>query len=288
MMDNIIIIPNEYKDEGLKHTREIVKIVLLNSKKVILPGKYKEYFCDIDGVTFKAESELFEEGDLALVAGGDGSIIHTARKAALVGIPIIGINLGRLGYLAELELEDIHMLSDVFEGKFKLEKRMMLSYEIYKNDSRILVGKPALNDIVLTSVGNTNRVVDIELHVGKEEAFAGLFKGNGIIASTPTGSTAYALAAGGPIVDPLLECINIVPLCTHSLTARPMIFGAESELKLVNAGRVDINVSADGSDEYTIEPGEYVVVKKSVYAPELVRINQSSFYEVLKHKMADK
>ena len=109
-----------------------------------------------------------------------------------------------------------------------------------------------------------------------------------MIASTPTGSTAYALAAGGPIVDPELDCINVVPICTHSLMARPMLFSADTTLRLVNAGRVVINVSADGSDEYSIEPGEYVRVKKSKYAAHFARVRNSSFYEVLRNKMADK
>ncbi len=287
-MNNIIIIPNEYKDEELHCARQIAKKVRSCEKNVYLPEKYKKYFSDIEGVSFCREDKLFELADLALVPGGDGSIIHTARKAALKGVPIVGINLGRLGYLAELELDDIHMLSDVFEGKYTLEKRMMLSYEIVKADGRVLKGDPALNDIVLTSLGNTNRVVDIEIYAGKEEAHAGAFKGNGVIASTPTGSTAYALAAGGPIVDPTLDCINIVPVCTHSLMARPMLFSPESELKLVNAGRVIINVSADGSDEYPLEPGEYVIVKKSEHTAHFLRVRNSSFYEVLRKKMADK
>lgn len=288
MINNVVIIPSEYKDEGFVCAKQIVKRIVSHDRSVHISEKYKGCFEEIRNVCFLKEEKLFDNCELVLIAGGDGSIIHAARKAALSKVPIIGVNLGRLGYLAELELDDIHMLSCIFEGNFTLEKRMMLSYEIVKHDGSVLVGEPALNDIVLTSVGNTNRVVDIEIHAGESETFAGLFKGNGIIASTPTGSTAYALAAGGPVIDPLLDCINIVPICPHSLTARPMLFSKDSVLKLINTGRVTVNVSADGSDEYTIEPGEYVRIKKSEYSAEFVRIRNTSFYEVLKKKMTDK
>lgn len=287
-MKNIVIIPNEHKDAGLKCAKEVAHKVIECKKTVCFPESFREFVSDIEEIKFLPDDRLFENADLALVPGGDGSIIHTAREAALREVPIVGINLGRLGYLAELELDDTDMLKDIFDGKYTLSKRMMLSYEIVKADKSVTKGAPALNDIVLTSQGNTNRVVDIEIYAGENEAHAGSFKGNGVIASTPTGSTAYALAAGGPVIDPALECINIVPLCTHSLMARPMIFSATDTLKLVNSGRVTINVSADGSEEYPIEPGEYVVIKKADYAAHFLRVRNSSFYEVLRKKMADK
>lgn len=287
-MNNIVLMPNEQKDEGLSCAREVAKKMRLFGKKVCVPSEFSKYFSDMEDVLAMPEENLFDTADLAVVTGGDGSVIHTARKAALRGIPIIGINLGRLGYLTELELDELDRFEDVFEGRYTNEKRMMLCYEIAKKDGTVQSGDPALNDIVLTSLGNTNRVVDIEIYAEEHGAFAGAFRGDGVIASTPTGSTAYALAAGGPIVDPELDCINVVPICTHSLMARPMLFSADTTLRLVNAGRVVINVSADGSDEYSIEPGEYVRVKKSKYAAHFARVRNSSFYEVLRNKMADK
>ena len=288
MIDNVLIIPNVFKDKELFCSKKIAELIKKAGKKVCIPTEYKDYFSDMTDALFDVEDKLFEIADLAISAGGDGSIIHTARKAALRDIPIVGVNLGRLGYLAELECDESDKIVNIINGQYTTKKRMMLSYEIVKNDNSVQSGAPALNDVVLTSVGNTNRVVDIEIYAGKDEMFAGFFKGNGIIVSTPTGSTAYALAAGGPIVDPQLDCLDVVPICTHSLTARPMLFSGETELKLVNAGRMTINVSADGCDEYVLMPGEYVRIKKSKYTASFVKIGGSSFYEVLHSKMTDK
>lgn len=287
-MNNIALVPNKYKDPEFICARMVAKKTIELDRRVFVESEHYPYFSDIDGVVSTDEQELFERVELAVVTGGDGSIIHTARRAALKQIPLLGINLGRLGYLAELEQDELHMLKDVFEGRYTLESRMMLSYEVVKNDSERMTGTPALNDIVLTSLGNTNRVVDIEIFEEEHDAFAGAFRGDGVIASTPTGSTAYALAAGGPIIEPSLDCIGIVPICTHSLMARPMLFSPNSALRLVNAGRATINVSADGSDEYKLEPGEYVRVSKSEYTALFVRVRNSFFYEVLHSKMAEK
>lgn len=287
-MNDIALVPNRYKDTELICARNVAKKTTELGKRVFVASEHYPHFSDIDGVVSADEHELFEKAELAVVIGGDGSIIHTARRTALKNIPLLGINLGRLGYLAELEYDELDMLGAVYDGRYTLERRMMLSYEVVKKDGERVTGDPALNDIVLTSLGNTNRVVDIEIFEEGHDAFAGAFRGDGVIASTPTGSTAYALAAGGPIIEPSLDCIGIVPICTHSLMARPMLFSPTSTLRLVNAGRATINASADGSDEYKLEPGEYVRVSKSEYAALFVRVRNSFFYEVLHSKMAEK
>ena len=284
-MNNIALIPNENKDKELACAKRVAEKILSFGKRLLVPLEYAHYFETGAGITPLDTAELYKNAELVIVTGGDGSIIHTARRAALYNIPIVGINLGRLGYLAELELDETDLLEDIINGNYTLEKRMMLDYKIVKNDG-VISGDPALNDIVLTSRGNTNRVVDIDIFEEKYGTHVGAFRGDGVIASTPTGSTAYSLAAGGAVVDPMLECINVVPICTHSLMARPMLFSHETELKLVNAGRVEINVSADGSEEYGIKPGEYVSIKKSEHTAHFVRVRKSSFYEVLKKKMA--
>lgn len=286
-MEKIALIPNEQKDPDLVCAVGVAEKIVGLGKKVCVSEKYARCFENTEALEIPSEKELIGASDLVVVIGGDGSIIHTARKAALFGVPIVGINLGRLGYLAELELDEIDRLKDIFEGRYTLEGRMMLSYEVVKSDGTRLSGDPALNDIVLTSLGNTNRVVDIEIFSQEHNAFAGAFRGDGVIVSTPTGSTAYALAAGGPVIDPSLKCLNVVPICTHSLTARPMLFSKDATLRLVNSGRVTVNVSADGSDEYAIDPGEYVMIGKSEYYAQFVRVGNSSFYEVLRSKMAE-
>ncbi len=286
-MKKVLLIPNEHKDKGFICARGIAERILSLGKSVYVPTEYAHAFSDISKVGTGSESELFEKSELAVVTGGDGSIIHAARRAALTGLAIVGINLGRLGYLAELELDQTDLLEDILNGRYTLEQRMMLDYEIVKKNGTVQHTAPALNDIVFTSRGNTNRVVDIDVYANEIGMHIGTFRGDGVIISTPTGSTAYSLAAGGPVIDPMLECISIVPICTHSLMARPMLLNAKTTLKLVNTGRVAVNVSADGSDEYMIEPGEYVRVARSGYTAKLVRVQRSSFYEVLRNKMAE-
>lgn len=285
MINNVLIIPSEIKDPKLKCAVQIAKKLSSLGKNILLSKQFVEQFDDIIGVKALEDNELFKNAELAVIIGGDGTIIHAARRAALFGVPIIGVNLGRLGYLAELELDEINMLEDVLNGKFITEKRMMLSFEITKKDASVISASPALNDIVFTNHGNTNRVVDLKVYAENYGMLAGYFRGDGVIVSTPTGSTAYALAAGGPVIDPTLDCFNIVPICTHTLMAKPMLFSAENTLKLVNCGRVTVNVSADGSDEYTILPDEYVTVRRSEFSAEFARIKNNSFYEILRNKM---
>ena len=232
------------------------------------------------------ELAAFLAGSDAVIAiGGDGTILRCARRAAISGVPVTGINLGRLGYLAELEPSELELLCAVLDGKGKREKRMMLSCEIHKLDKSVISASHSLNDIVLTSTGNTTRLIDIELSLADSDSLAVCYRGDGVVVSTPTGSTAYSLAAGGPIVDPSLEGISIVPICPHSLTSRPMMFSSDKRLKLINNGRENANVSADGCEEYILEPGEYIICTSSEYSSVFERIHESTFYEQLKKKM---
>lgn len=284
MISNVVIVPNEIKDPGLICAAATVKKVLELGKNVYIPKAFAEYF-DKNAVGLFPKYSFPDNADIAIVIGGDGSVIHTAREAALKGVPIIGINLGRLGYLAELEADETDLLEKVLSGEYFIEERMMLSFEIVKKDGSIIKAPPALNDIVFTNHGNTNRVVELKVYAENYGTLAGAYRGDGVIVSTPTGSTAYALAAGGPVVDPALDCFNIVPICTHTLMARPMLFSAANTIRLVNSGRITVNVSADGSDEYTIEPDEYVSVKRSEHTAKFARIKNNSFYEILRNKM---
>ncbi len=283
-MKTVTVFPNRDKDTGLMCTRRAISVLTAYGAVVRLPDEFRAELSDLS-VTFLSSENLFEGAELAVAIGGDGSILRSARQAALYNVPIIGINLGRLGYLAELEPDETEALTSVLDGKAKSEKRMMLSCEIHKNDGSVINASHSLNDIVLTSTGNTTRLIDLELTLADSNSLAVRFRGDGVVVSTPTGSTAYSLAAGGPIVDPSLEGISIVPICPHSLTARPMIFSADKCLKLLNNGRENANISADGCEEYILEPGEYILCKRSKYHSLFLRLHESTFYEQLKKKM---
>ena len=283
-MKIVTVCPNRDKDVGLICTRQAIKVLDGYGAVVRLPDEFKDELSDTSAV-FLSSKDLFDGAELAVAIGGDGSILRSARQAALYNVPIIGINLGRLGYLAEIEPDETRELITVLDGKATPEKRMMLSFEIHKNDGSIINASHSLNDIVLTSTGNTTRLIDLELGLVGSDSLAVKFRGDGVVVSTPTGSTAYSLAAGGPIVDPSLEGISVVPICPHSLTARPMIFSSDKCLRLLNKGRENVNISADGCEEYILEPGEYIVCKRSKYHSVFLRLHESTFYEQLKKKM---
>ena len=288
-MDKIAIFPNEIKDRDLVCTANIAEKAAAMGKEVLVPDKFKGLMRGVKGVVFLPEDRILNSGlSLALVVGGDASIIRCARRAAVYGVPIIGVNMGRLGYLAETEADETDLIEKALSGEAGIEKRMMLSFGITKKSGEVTGKNPALNDIVLTSTGRTNRIVNIKLCFAGKDAMSVPMCGDGVIVSTPTGSTAYALAAGGPVIDPSLECMSAVPICPHSLSSRPLIFSGETTLQLINDGRENINVSADGCEEYMIEPGEYVTVKKSEYYSLFLKVRGGSFYEVLHRKMTER
>lgn len=283
-MKIVTVFPNRDKDKGLSCTRRAIDILKNYGAEIRLPAEFERELADT-GVTFAPDESLYEGANLAVAIGGDGTILRCARRAAISGVSVIGINLGRLGYLAELEPNELELIVDVLDGKAEKEMRMMLSCDIYKKDGSVIRASHSLNDIVLTSTGNTTRLIDVELSLSGSDSLAVRFRGDGVVVSTPTGSTAYSLAAGGPIVDPSLKGISIVPICPHSLTSRPMIFSSDKKLKLINSGRENVNVSADGCEEYILEPGEYIICTSSEYSSVFERLHESTFYEQLKKKM---
>ena len=190
-----------------------------------------------------SEEELYKLADIIITIGGDGTIIRYAKRAALDNKPVLGINAGRMGYLANIEQNELNMLSKLTSGEYFIEKRMMLDIRVVENGN-VINEFTALNDAVITS-GFISRIVDISVGVGNDYIS---YRADGLIVSTPTGSTAYSMSAGGPIIDPLTENFCITPICSHSLSAKPIILGAENEIKLkaFSKKRADIFLTVDG------------------------------------------
>ncbi|MBR5515261.1 MAG: NAD(+)/NADH kinase [Clostridia bacterium] len=211
--------------------------------------------------------------------GGDGSIMRVSHAASLYGIPILGVNLGRVGYMAELEVNEFSLIDKYFKGEYTIEPRMMLSV-VAPDDSEHL----ALNDLVLSN-GTVSKMVTFSLYNNND--LVRRYNADGIIISTPTGSTAYSMAAGGSIIDPGLNCIAATPVCPHSLSAKPMIFSGDAKLKIVNETERDIPVfiTVDGGDNLEIKYEETVKVCRSSLVTKLVRIKNESFYRTLANKM---
>lgn len=229
-----------------------------------------------------AESELVDGADVLVVLGGDGTILSAARLAA-GRAPILGINLGGLGFLAEMPLADLPgAIAAVAEGHVFLDERVMLEAEI------ISEGEPrlralALNDMVVAK-GGVARVIHVTTRVNGEHLAT--YPADGVIVATPTGSTAYSLSAGGPIVHPLVDVLVVTPICPHTFTARPVVVsGAATVAVEASSAKEEICLSVDGQESHRLYPGERVMVRRAAERTRLVRMRPPSFYSILRAKL---
>jgi len=222
--------------------------------------------------------------DLAVVVGGDGTMLHVARSLASYALPMIGINLGRLGFLTDLSADRMHEgLDELLRGEFTVEERIMLQVQI-SNGRDNLNESIALNDVTL-SKGNTGRMIEFDTHVNSEPL--GRTRGDGVIISTPTGSTAYALSAGGPILHPLLPAIVFAPICPHTLGHRPMVLDDSSiiELEILDLAGADGNVFIDGLKQLAVSGNEIIRISRAETVTRMVRINSHNHFTALRSKL---
>ena len=254
---------------------------LVYNKDKIIRLKSRVWF------TFLTSEEAYRETDAVIVLGGDGTILESARRCAAYGTPMLGLNLGRLGYMAELEIHEIDQLERIVSGDYTIEPRSMINIEIMTADGQLRKKEFALNDAVLSN-GSISRVVDLELYESGMKIAS--YRSDGMIVATPTGSTAYSLSAGGAIVDPRLNCLCVTPICPHSLYARPIIFpdGANIEIRNVCQREKTLFLTVDGRVNYELSLGETVKITRSPLKTNFIRLGKLSFYERLAQKMSDK
>ena len=230
------------------------------------------------------EEELYKVADVIITIGGDGTIIRYAKAAAKYNKPVLGINAGRMGYLANLEQNELELLSKLKHSNYFTERRMMLSVNVVENGQT--VGEyTALNDAVITG-GFISRIIDVSANVAGDSIS---YRADGIIISTPTGSTAYSMSAGGPIIDPLMQSMCITPICSHSLAAKPILMSANSTIKLkaFSKKRTEIFLTVDGRKVCSVKPYTEIYIKKSPEFVQLIRLNNRSFYKTLSYKFKD-
>lgn len=226
---------------------------------------------------------LFSSCDVIVAIGGDGTMIHCAAEAASFGKPVMGINTGRLGYVTEIEKDELYYLKKLESGDYSLENRMMLSVEVTREGKAVFC-EDALNDAVITR-GSLSRIVDFQVRSSQDAICR--YRADGLIFSTPTGSTAYSFSAGGPVVEPTLECILLVPVCPHALSARPFLFPSTAVLTAsAESADHDVYLTVDGSQSFSIQPGDRISVKKSERSVTLVRIKKKDFCSILNEKLA--
>ena len=236
-----------------------------------------------EAVTVTARDSVADEADLMLVLGGDGTLLSVARLVEGVDMPILGINLGSLGFLTELGIEELYpALEKVLQGDYKVEERVRLQVHIHRGEE-IIGHYRVLNDVVINK-GALARIFDLDAYVNGE--IVTTYKADGLIVSTPTGSTAYSLAAGGPIVEPTLDVIIIAPICPHTLTNRPLVMPGDSRVDLQlmsDSGRVFITL--DGQEGLQLATGDRIHIQASTSRVKLVRTGTKNFFEVLSTKL---
>jgi NAD+ kinase len=230
-----------------------------------------------------AREELARRADLLIVLGGDGTLLSAARLLAERQVPILPVNLGGLGFLTSVTLDEMYpLLEQVLAGKHQTSERMMLEAEVLR-DGVVVERQRALNDAVLTK-SDLSRIVDFDLYVDGD--FVGRYRADGVIVSTPTGSTAYSLSAGGPILYPLLQAFVITPICPHMLTNRPLVVpeSARMEIHFV-AGDEGVHLTLDGQVGLDLKPGDRVRIGKSAARVLLVRPPKKTYFEILRNKL---
>ena len=243
---------------------------------------------------FLPMDELYAEADLIIVLGGDGTILEAARRSAAKGTPILGINLGRVGYMAELEMSELELLGSLFDrttaegfkpASFEIEKRFMLNVEVLNTAGEVRQTMYGLNDAVITN-GAVARIVDIELCEGGNPVTT--YRADGLIVATPTGSTAYSMSAGGPVADPRVRCLCVTPICPHSLAARPLIFPDSATLEVRNVCQREkmLYLTVDGRSNCELYRNESVRITRSPLEINLIRLKSCGFYNRLRMKMS--
>lgn len=236
------------------------------------------------GVETVEESKLAEKADLVVAVGGDGTILYSARLMRGHDKPLLGINRGRLGFLADVSPDDmLNVIDRVLAGDYTSESRLMLDASIVLEDGSTVTGT-GLNDVVLQR-GKTGRMVDFETRIGGQ--FVNSQAGDGLIVATPTGSTAYSLSCGGPIIEPVLDVISLIPICSHTLNDRPIVIPAnvEIEIVLVEGGGAKAEIIVDGRSIGEIGPNDRLTVRAAKERITLIHPPGHQFYEILRSKL---
>jgi NAD+ kinase len=229
------------------------------------------------------DAGMVARADLVIVLGGDGTMLHAARLMRGSRAPILGVNLGSLGFTTEVAPEELlHRLDEVFAGRYRVDERMKLSCQLLRDGAAVLE-EDVLNDVVL-SKGALARIADHEMLIDGE--YVTTYKADGVIISTPTGSTAYSLSAGGPIVHPSMECVVVSPICSHALTQRSLVVSADRTITVVlKGGAADAFITLDGQVGQPLQSGDRVVVRRSPSRLQLIRNPAMSYFQVLRQKL---
>jgi len=289
MMKHFLIYTNRHKDKNLAITKRICNYLELKGQRATVRASEGDRAERIVRDTDDIPEDIPLDVDCMIVLGGDGTVLQAARETKKLHIPIIGVNLGTLGYMTEIEPGNLEEALDrLIEGDYEQESRMMLNGKAYLSDGNTEEGW-ALNDIVISRSGSL-QIIKFNIYVNGQ--FLHDYKADGMIVTTPTGSTGYNLSAGGPLVEPRAKLIVLTPICPHSLNQRSIILSPEDVIEIeIPAGREGriqtVEASFDGNHVIPLCTGDRVRIVQSEKVTEFIQLNQVSFLEVLHKKMSD-
>lgn len=279
------VFANLEKNEHTAISKEVAAVLSSSGSRVCFSERYRKQLEGMDCL-FAPESELYSVCDIAVAVGGDGTTMKVAKNAAINGKPALGVNGGRLGFLSAVERNEISLLKAVLNGNYIVDERIMLKADVIKN-GEVISHNHCLNDAVL-SRGDFARLIDIDIKSDETDMLR--VRADGVIISTPTGSTAYSLAAGGPVLSPDLNCFIITSICPHSLMDRSLVVNSKYALNV--SVRSDVSNSAiltcDGEEPVEVDGGCVVSVSLSNYKAGLIKIKPDNFYQIVKKKIIER
>ena len=290
-MKNIGIISNNEKQEAIEIAREVYDYLIKKDRGIRVLLVETDKMPEVFGLSSVSEKEFSSKSDVIISIGGDGTFLRASKYSFLKEIPVMGINVGNLGFLTVVETSNMHEALDrLLENKYEIEKRMLLEGRFFKN-SKAIKNKElpylALNEFAITR-SMLGKIIRFEILVNKISIKN--FAADGIIISTPTGSTAYSLSAGGPIVEPKSEVIIITPICPHTLLSRSIILSPDNELEIIISSRNETDsIGVDGkTEQVSIKPDHIFKVKKSKSKLKLITFNKDTFFKVFKEKFIER
>lgn len=278
----ISLLPNLTRDNAIEVSIDICKELDKLEIKYIIDNSFEKYFSSTNAV-FSDEKSMLTECDVVIAVGGDGTILSSAKKASEFSKPILGVNAGRVAFMAGLEPTELSLLSNLLNCNYVIDKRMMLEV----TGDFIETKKICINDAF---VGRARHINMAEIEVRCDGKLVNDYYADGVIVATPTGSTAYSLSAGGPVVDPEIESIMLTPVCTHSLFSRALIFKKDSQFEIYNKNRNGdcVLLSCDGEESVEIPADSFVKIRKADRSADFIRIKNDSFVNILNSKLSQR
>lgn len=280
----IVMTPNPYRDRNFKHVEQAAEILQAAGAetRICLPFDVDKSFELPTSIPFYELNKEIKSADMLICFGGDGTLLHSSKIATRYHVPILGVNMGTMGFMAELEASELPLLANLVTGDYRIEKRMMLRVMVH-NEGRQLFDEQALNDAAITK-GAVAREIQMAVECDGVEAVN--CSGDGVVICTPTGSTAYSMSAGGPIVEPCAHNIIITPICAHSFQAKGIVTAPWRTItvRVGKLGRRNAFLSVDGGRAFRLSVGDVITIRKSEQETRLVRLKDTSFYEILNNK----